>query len=67
MCCGRCAPDKSELEDLFHLIGQRAGRCVEWLGLLEQDAESAWVELEPADVTDALPRGKGLRISQERR
>jgi len=35
--------------------------------MLEQDAESAWLELEPAEATDALPRGKGLRISQERR
>jgi len=41
------APDKSELEDLVHLISQRAGRCAERLGLLEQDAESAWLALEP--------------------
>ena len=67
MCCGRCAPDKSELEDLVHLISQRAGRCLERLGLLEQDAENAWLELEPADDTDALLCDKGLRVSQERR
>ena len=35
------APDERELEELVHLISQRAGRCLEWLGLLEQDAESA--------------------------
>jgi Putative transposase len=34
-------PDKGELEDLVHLIGQRAGRCLERLGLLEHDAEHA--------------------------
>ena len=50
------APDKSELEDLVHLISQRAGRCLERLGLLEQDAESAWLELEPADDNDAMPQ-----------
>jgi hypothetical protein len=57
------APDKSELEDLVHLISQRAGRCLERLGLLEQDAESAWLELEPADDTDALPHIMGSSIS----
>jgi hypothetical protein len=29
------------------LISQRAGCCAERLGLLEQDAESAWLALEP--------------------
>jgi hypothetical protein len=57
------APDKSELEDLVHLISQRAGRCLERLGLLEQDAESAWLELEPTDDTDALPHIMGSSIS----
>ena len=53
------APDKSELEDLVHLISQRAGRCLERLGLLEQDAEQAWLELDPADDTDATPIKRG--------
>ena len=57
------APDKSELEDLVQLISQRAGRCLERLGLLEQDAESAWLELEPADDTDALPQILGSSVS----
>jgi hypothetical protein len=59
------APDKSELEDLVHLISQRAGRCLERLGLLEQDAESAWLGLEPepAEDTDALPNIMGSSIS----
>ncbi len=57
------APDKSELEDLVHLISQRAGRCLERLGLLEQNAESAWLELQPADDTDTLPHIMGSSIS----
>jgi hypothetical protein len=57
------APDKSELEDLVQLISQRAGRCLERLGLLEQDAEQAWLELDPADDTDALPHIMGSSIS----
>ena len=57
------APDNSELEDPVHLISQRAGRCLERLGLLEQDAESAWLELEAADDTDAMTQILGSSIS----
>jgi len=46
---------QGDLEDLVQLISQRAGRCVERQGLLEQDAERTWLELEPADDTDATP------------
>jgi hypothetical protein len=56
-------PDKSEQADIVCLISQRAGRCLERLGLLEQDAESAWLELGPADDTDALPHIMGSSIS----
>ena len=49
------APDKSELEILVQLISQRVGRCLERLGLLEQDAEQTWLTLDPADDTDAMP------------
>lgn len=49
------APDKSELEDLVQVISQRISRCLERQGLLEQDTESAWLGLEPADDTDAMP------------
>lgn len=53
------------LEDLVHSISNRAGRCMERLGLLEQDAESAWLELEPADDTDALPHiSKALAVTR---
>ena len=56
-------PDKSELEDLVQLISQRVGRCLERQGLLEQDSESAWLELEPADDTDAMPHLLGSSVS----
>ena len=54
---------KSELENLVQLISQRVGRCLERLGLLEQDAESAWLELNPADDTDAMPHLLGSSVS----
>jgi len=57
------APDKSELEDLAQLISQRVGRCLERLGLLEQDAEQAWLDLDPADDTDAMPHLLGSSVS----
>jgi hypothetical protein len=52
------APGKGELEELVQLISQRVGRCLEepapraqrvlWVrqGLLEQDTESAWLDLD---------------------
>jgi hypothetical protein len=49
------APVKDELEDLVQLISQRVGRCLERQGLLEQDTESAWLELDPTDEADAMP------------
>ena len=49
------APNKGELEELVQLISLRVGRCLERLGLLEQDAEQAWLELDPAEETDAMP------------
>jgi hypothetical protein len=53
------APDKNELEDLVRLISQRVGRCLEQQGLLEQDTESAWLDLDPAEDTDATPIKRG--------
>jgi hypothetical protein len=50
------APAKDELEDLVQLISRRVGRCLERQGLLEQDAESAWLDLDPAEDTDACHR-----------
>ena len=57
------APAESELKDLAQLISQRVGRCLERQGLLEQDTESAWLELEPADDTDAMPHLLGSSVS----
>ena len=57
------APDKGELENLIQLISQRVGRCLERQGLLEQDAESAWLELDPAEDTDAMPQILGSSVS----
>ena len=57
------APNKDELLDLVQLISQRVGRCLERQGLLEQDTESAWLELQPADDTDAMPHLLGSSVS----
>ena len=57
------APDKSELEDLVQLISQRAGRCLERLGLLEQDTGSTWLDLGPAADADALPQILGSSVT----
>ena len=56
-------PNKDELEDLVQLISQRVGRCLERQGLLKQDTESAWLELELADGTDAMPHLLGSSVS----
>jgi hypothetical protein len=45
------------------LISQRVGRCLERQGLLEQDAESAWLDLDPAEDTDAMPQLLGSSIA----
>jgi hypothetical protein len=70
------APDKGELEELVQLISQRVGRCLEepapraqrvlWVrqGLLEQDTESAWLDLDPAEDTDATPHKEGWTLPQ---
>jgi ribosomal protein S27E len=57
------APNKDELEDLVQLISQRVGRCLERQGLLEQDTESAWLDLDPAEDTDAMPQILGSSVS----
>ena len=57
------APDKGELEELVQLISQRVGRCLERQGLLEQDTESAWLDLDPAEDTDAMPQILGSSVS----
>ena len=49
------------MEELVQLISQRVGRCLERQGLLEQDAEGAWLDLDPAEDTDAMPQILGRR------
>ena len=56
------APDKGELEELVQLISQRVGRCLERQGLLEQDTESARLDLDPGEDTDAMPQILGSSI-----
>jgi len=56
------APDKGELEKLIQLISQRVGHCLERQGLLEQDTESAWLDLDPAEDTDATPDKAGWAL-----
>jgi ribosomal protein S27E len=57
------APDKNELEALVQRISKRVGHCLERQGLLERDAESAWLDLEPAEDTDAMPQILGSSVS----
>jgi hypothetical protein len=57
------APDKNELEALVQRISKHVGRCLERQGLLERDAESAWLDLEPAEDTDAMPNILGSSVS----
>ncbi|MFT4769649.1 MAG: hypothetical protein ACI8RN_002800 [Glaciecola sp.] len=45
------------------MISQRACRCLERQGLLEQDDESTWLDLAPADDTDAMPQILGSSVS----
>jgi hypothetical protein len=57
------APNKDDLEDLVQLISLRVGRCLERQGFLEQDAENAWLDLDPAEDTDAMPQILGSSVS----
>ena len=57
------APTRSELEDLVQCISQRVAHCLVRQGLLQQDAESAWLDLDPAGDTDAMPQILGSSVS----
>ena len=57
------APDKSALEELVQLISQRVGRCLERQYLLEPLVENAWLKLDPAEDTDAMPQILGSSMS----
>jgi len=41
------------LEHLVQQIAERVGRALERMGLLQRDAESAWLDLPPVKDTDA--------------
>ena len=56
------APDKGEPEELVNLISQRVGRCLERQGLPVQDTESARLDLDPAEDTDAMPHLLGSSV-----
>ena len=57
------APEHAELEVLVRRISERVGRCLERLGLLVRDAESAWLNLaSPAD-DDAMTQLLGSSVT----
>ena len=63
--CSSSNPNRSEntYEDVVQLISQRVGRSLERQGLLEQDTESAWLDLDPAEDTDAMSQILGSSIT----
>jgi hypothetical protein len=42
------------LDELIQLIKRRVVRCLERQGLLEQDAENAWLELDPGTSSQRI-------------
>ena len=48
------APEREELEHLVRQTAERVGRALERIGLLQRDAESAWLELAPVEDEDAM-------------
>lgn len=57
------APDRAELEVLVRRISERVGRCLERLGLLVRDAESAWLNLESPADDDAMTHLVGSSVT----
>lgn len=57
------APCREELEDLVQRIAERAGRALECMGLLANDAESAWLDLRPIEDMDAMGRLIGNTVT----
>lgn len=57
------APDRAELEVLVRRISERVGRCLERLGLLVRDAESAWLNLESPADDDAMTHLLGSSVT----
>jgi hypothetical protein len=57
------APDRAELQMLVQRISHRVGRCLERQGLVERDAQSAWLNLETPDATDPMAQLLGSSIT----
>jgi hypothetical protein len=60
------APEREELEDLVQRIAERVGRALEQMGLLQRDAESAWLDLPPIEDTDAMRQQSKLEAMRSR-
>ena len=57
------APQREELEHLVQQIAGRVVRALERMGLLRRDAESAWLDLPPAEDTDAMRQLLGSSVT----
>ena len=57
------APEREELEHLVQQIAERVGRALERMGLLQRDAESAWLELPSVEDTDAIRQLLGSSVT----
>ncbi len=57
------APEREELEHLVQQIAARVGRALERMGLLQRDAESAWLDLAPVEDTDAMRQLIGSSVT----
>lgn len=57
------APEHAELEVLVQRISQRVGRCLERLGLLVRDDDSAWLNLQPPGDDDAITHLLGSSVT----
>ena len=57
------APEREELDDLVQRIAERVGRALERMGLLQRDAESAWLDLPPVEDTDAMRQLLGSSVT----
>ena len=59
----RCSSLAGSREQFRNSISQRLGRCLERRGLLEQDTESGWLDLDSAEDDDAMPQILGSSVS----
>jgi ribosomal protein S27E len=57
------APEREELGHLVRQIAERVGRALERMGLLQRDAESAWLDLPPIEDADAMRQLIGSSVT----